>query len=275
MLTKVLFFRRSLLFLFLLFACGFARGVTRIGTWNLMNMGAHKPEASIRIMAACLKDFDIVALQEIGTAPGGAQAVARLADALSREGAPWDYCISDPTTAVNPGESERYAYIWKKDKVVFTGKAFLAETFGAALSREPYLAVFRAGGKTMTLVNFHALPRKKQPERELKYLKFFPDSLKLVNPVFLGDFNCPQAHSVFTPLKKKGYRPALTGQKTTLRQECIRNDCLASEYDNIFYPASVFKQRKAGVVPFYRFLQYDMKAARKLSDHLPVYVDLE
>ena len=120
-------------------------------------------------------------------------------------------------------------------------------------------------------------PKKKQPEREIKYLKYFADSLKLRQGslVFLGDFNCPQSHSVFNPLKGKGYGPSLVQQKTTLKQECQEDNCLASEYDNIFYPVKTFKLIKSGIIPFYQQFNGDMTAARKLSDHLPVYAELD
>ena len=38
-------------------------------------------------MAKTLQDFDVVAIQEVVAGPGGAQAVANLADALNRSGA--------------------------------------------------------------------------------------------------------------------------------------------------------------------------------------------
>lgn len=85
----------------------------------------------------------------------------------------------------------------------------------------------------------------------------------------MGDFNCPQSNNVFNPLKSKGYKPVLIGQKTTLRMKCINSDCLASEYDNIFYPSNKIRFLNSGVIHFYQ-LSSDMKAARKISDHVPV-----
>lgn len=251
-------------------------GNITIGTWNLQNFGSRKPDAAIELIADCLKDFDLVALQEIGIKEGGAQAVGRLVAVLNRKGQHWDYRISDPTTAPveHAGESECYAFIWKTAKVKLSGRAYLAAAFEALISREPYIGVFKADGKEFTLVNFHALPKKKQPEREIKYLKYFSDSLKCSNLIFLGDFNCPQSHTVFYPLKKAGYKPSLSDQKTTLKQTCKEGDCLASEYDNIFYPSN-FSFVKSGIAPFYRRFNDDMIAARKLSDHLPVYLEFE
>src|SRR5690606_4081553 len=126
-------------------------------------------------------------------------------------------------------------------------------------------------GKVFTIVNFHAVPKNKQPEREIKYLKCLPEMYPGKNLVFAGDFNCPQSHTVFNPLKRMGYQPVLTGQKTTLRQECIDRDCLASEYDNVFYHQGKIQVSRAGIIPFYRQF-ISMKEARRLSDHVPVFV---
>ncbi len=42
-------------------------------------------------MAAILKNYDVVAIQEVVAGPGGAAAIARLHDALNRTGSKWDY----------------------------------------------------------------------------------------------------------------------------------------------------------------------------------------
>ena len=67
-----------------------------------------------------------------------------------------------------------------------------------------------------------------------------------------------------------GYKPALTGQKTSLKQACINGDFLASEFDNIFYNASQITAKSAAVVHFYKFF-LDFSEARKISDHVPIY----
>ena len=51
----------------------------------------------------------------------------------------------------------------------------------------------------------------------------------------MGDFNCSQTYTVFNPLKINGHKSLLTNQKTSLLQKCLKQDCLASEYDNMFY----------------------------------------
>ena len=63
-------------------------------------------------IANILRDADIVAIQEVVSGYGGAQAVAKLADILNRKGSQWDYVISDPTNSTKY-VTERYAFIWK------------------------------------------------------------------------------------------------------------------------------------------------------------------
>jgi hypothetical protein len=86
--------------------------------------------------------------------------------------------------------------------------------------------------------------------------------------LFVGDFNCPQSHSVFSPLKKMGYKNAFTNQKTTLKRGCKLSDCLSSEYDNIFYPQTM-RLIHSKVILF----QLEVKPPLEvegISDHLPV-----
>ncbi len=220
-------------------------------------------------MANTLKTFDLIALQEVVPGPGGPQAVSRLVDQLNRTGQAWSYTISLPTSGT-VGSSERYAFIWKTKKVKIIGDAWLEKKYSTAIDREPYMGRFKVQDAVFTLVNFHAIPKAKQPEKEIKYLKFFPALYSKDNLVFCGDFNLPQSHSVFNPLKKMGFQSALVAQKTSLRQKCIQNDCLASEFDNFFYNSKYIRLHSAGILHFYRVFE-NLKLARKVSDHVPVY----
>jgi len=263
-------------FLFILFFCVrlvFAAGGTdtlSVVTWNIQNLGKSKSDEEIAFMAAVLKRFDMVAVQEVVAGIGGAPAVARLADALNRTGAKWDYSTSDPTFSTS-GSSERYAFFWKTSKVQRIGRPVLEPTYRAQIEREPYMIDFRHRSDTFTLVSFHAIPKTKQPERELKYLKFLPGIYPAKTLMIMGDFNCPQSHSVFGPLKSMGFRPSLVGQKTSLKRNCHSRDCLASEYDNIFYPGENVTFVRSGVVHFQEITS-DTLLPEFISDHLPVYL---
>ncbi len=264
---------RNLLLLFFLFVSELIFAQVRISSWNLQNFGKTKSESEINFVANVLNEFDVVALQEIVAGSGGIQAVAKLADALNRKGAKWEYVVSDPTQST-PYASERYAYLWKPGRVEKTGNGWLDQHFKNKIDREPFMADFCYENKSFTLVNFHAIPKKKQPETEIKYFKFLPNIYPEKDLIFLGDFNVPQNHTVFNPLRKAGYLPILVNQKTTMKMECKGNECLASEYDNIFFNSKDLKLLDFGVILIYKSFP-DMKAVRRISDHIPVWAEFE
>ena len=76
--------KKSFLFLLLYTSSLFSQ--PKLLSWNLENLGKSKSEGEITFIANTVKDFDIVALQEVVACDGGAQAVARLADELN-------YCL--------------------------------------------------------------------------------------------------------------------------------------------------------------------------------------
>lgn len=235
-----------------------------------MDFGKSKSDAEIEFIASTINDYDIVMIQEVvAKDPGGAQAVGRLGDALNRKGAEWEYRISDPTSGENSYKKERYAFLWKPKKVRLIGKPWLEIKYHAEIDREPFFATFKSGDKEFTMANFHAITKKMQPETEIKYFKYLPEEYPDLNLLFCGDFNLPQSHTVFNPLKKMNYRPIFTNQKTSLKQSCINDDCLASEFDNIFYNADKISFSSSRVIPFYKSFP-DLIEARKISDHIPI-----
>lgn len=240
-------------------------------SWNLKDLGDTKSNAELEIISNTIKDYDIAVIQEVVSGDGGAQTVAKLHYKLNQTGTKWDYSISDPTSS-SAYKSERYAFFWKTSKVSRVGNSWLEKKYHLEIDREPFFTTFKAEGKVFTLVNFHAITKASQPETEVKYFKFLPDEYPDLNLIFCGDFNLPQSHTVFNPLKSKGYKPVLIGQKTSLKITCIEDDCLASEYDNIFYNASKIKFIKSGVILFYKDIK-TFEEARLISDHVPIYFE--
>lgn len=266
MLKKYLFLSFSV---FLVVFSVAAQDIT-VCSWNLKDFGQTKTDAQLTFIAKTVKNYDVITVQEVVAGPGGPQAVARLNDALNRTGAKWDYRISHGTSS-DRYSKERYAFFWKTSRTSLVGEPWLEKKYNLQLNREPFLARFKLGKKQFTVVSFHAIPKAKQPETEIKYLQYLPAEYPEDVLVFCGDFNLPESHSVFNPLKKAGYPAAFSNQKTSLRQKCINGDCLASEYDNFFYHQLKLNCIYAGVVHFYTSFP-DFKEARKVSDHLPVYM---
>lgn len=238
-------------------------------SWNLENLGQSKSNIEISFIANTVKDYDIIALQEVVAGYGGAQAVARLADELNRKGAKWDYTISDPTSS-SAYKTERYAFLWKTAKVKKIGRAWLERQYHLEIDREPFYCTFEYNKKQFTIANFHAITKSKEPEREIKHFKFLPAQYPNLNLIFAGDFNCPQSHSVFNPLKKMAYTSILVNQKTSLKRKSKHGEYLASEFDNIFYNKKV-KKINGGVIHFYKVFS-SLQEARKVSDHIPVWM---
>lgn len=258
------------IFLFLLLLTTTLFSQVKLLSWNIENIGQSKSNVEISFISNTIKDFDIIAIQEVVAGDGGAQTVARLADELNRKGAKWDYTISDPTSS-SAYKTERYAFIWKTARVKKIGRAWLEIKYHLEIDREPYFCTFQYENKQFTVVNFHAITKKMQPETEIKYFKFLPSEYPSLNLIFVGDFNCPQSHTVFFPLKKMGYLPILVNQKTSLKKECFNGDCLASEFDNIFYNTKI-KKLSSGVLPFYKNFN-SLKEARMISDHIPIWFE--
>ena len=263
---------KFILVFFLLFLCVESAFCSiSICSWNLQNFGNSKSDNEIEFIASTIQNYDVIAIQEVIAGKGGAQVVVRLVDLMNRKGENWDYTISNPTNSSSSNTSERYAFIWNKRTVTKLGAAWLENHYVKEIDREPYFATFLREGKEFTVVSFHAKPKAKQPETEIKYFKFLPNLYPKLNLIFCGDFNCPQSHTVFNPLKTMGYDPAFVGQKTTLRMKCINNDCLASEYDNFFYNPKKTIFLKSGIIPFYQSFSTIVKA-RRISDHVPIYL---
>jgi endonuclease/exonuclease/phosphatase family metal-dependent hydrolase len=256
------------LLLFLVFFTTVLQAQVKIISWNIENLGKSKSNLEITFIANTIKDYDIVAIQEVVAGEGGAQAVATLADELNRKGSKWDYVVSDPTSS-SAYKTERYAFLWKTSKVKTVGTAWLEKQYHLEIDREPYYATFEYNKKQFTIANFHAITKSRQPETEIKYFKLLPAQYPNLNLIFVGDFNCPQSHTVFNPLKKMGYNSALKNQKTSLKKECKNNNCLASEFDNIWYNQKVTKI-DSGVLHFYENFN-TLKEARVISDHIPVW----
>lgn len=242
----------------------------KLVSWNVENLGKSKSAAEISFMAKTLKGFDIVAIQEVVAGYGGSQAVAQLADELNRTGSKWDYVVSDPTSS-SAYKTERYAFLWKTAVLKIMGKPWLENKYSLEIDREPFYGTFDYKGKKFTLVNFHAITKNRQPETEIKYFKFLPDLYPNLNLMFIGDFNCPQSHSVFNPLKKMGYVPLLIGQKTTLKKQVKHGESLASEFDNMFYSPKVTKI-DGGIIRFYEAFS-SLAEARFVSDHIPIWME--
>lgn len=247
-----------------------------LATWNIQDLGRTKTHEDIYQIANILREFDIVAIQEVvAKDPAGAQAVAKIADELNRMGAKWDYQISDPTKSPSVYMSERYAFLWKTSKVSLIHRAYLDAELEDLCYREPFIASFKLKGKNepFYVVNYHSRKHNDKPEEEIVHFIDYPERLDSNRIFIAGDFNLNDKHAVWKPFYNKGFKSAVQNQPTTLKMKCKDGDYLNHPIDNVYF-ASGIKRINAGSIDFVVTCD-NLKHARKISDHLPVYIEFK
>ena len=238
-------------------------------SWNIRDFGKTKNTEELEKIAHIIKDADIVAIQEVVSGYGGAQAVAKLSDILNRKGAKWDYIVSDPTKS-SKYMTERYAFIWKTKRIKIKNRGTLIKELELEIEREPLLVDFYIDGKRFSVMNFHSIPHSKNPRIEIEKLTDYIIN-KSNSPLLLaGDFNLSEDDNVFKRFLSNDYLPSLTNKKTTLKYKCDIGNYLNYNIDNIFYSSDIQKL-KSDVIDFVITCD-EIENARKLSDHLPVYL---
>jgi endonuclease/exonuclease/phosphatase family metal-dependent hydrolase len=248
----------------------------KIATWNIQDLGKTKDNLEIDFIAKILKNFDLVALQEVvAKDPAGAKAVNRIADALNRLGSKWDYSISNATNSSSSYASERYAYLWKTSKIKLKSKAFLDKELATKIERESFIALFelKKNKTTFYAVNIHARTYDKHPEMEISNFKKYPERLLTNKIIILGDFNLNEKHTVWNPLYKMGFVSTISDQPSTLKRNCKNGNYLNYPIDNIYYPKKHFEKHKGYVLDFVNNCE-NLKFSRTISDHLPVVAEL-
>jgi deoxyribonuclease-1-like protein len=246
-----------------------------IASWNIQDLGRTKDRLELVQIAQIIKDFDVVALQEVvAKDPAGVQAVARIADELNRMGSKWDYSVSAATNSPSSYISERYAFLWKTSKVKLVKRPYLDKELEVLCNREPYIASFKVnkGQKTFFIINYHSRKHEDHPEEEIIHFKEYPNRLKSDRLFIVGDFNLNEEHKVWNPLYKLGFQPSLKNTPTTLKIKCRYDSYLNHSIDNIYYNTSNIELINAGRIDFVHDCG-NLKNARHLSDHLPVFLE--
>lgn len=238
-------------------------------SWNIRDFGQTKNNRELDEIAEIVREVDIIAIQEVVAGYGGAQAVAKLTDMLNRKGSKWDYVISDPTNS-SKYVTERYAFIWKTKHIKIKNRGWLVSELDSYIDREPFLLDFYFGQKKFSILNFHSRPFDKDPESEIRALTKFVQNKANTALILAGDFNVDEKEAVFGELKRKGFAATVSNQKTTLKRMCDQNNYLNYAIDNIFYSKEIHKL-EGRAIDFVKFCE-SLDKARKLSDHLPVFL---
>jgi|GEM_PF-622827 endonuclease/exonuclease/phosphatase family metal-dependent hydrolase len=244
-----------------------------IASWNIQHLGRTKTAEDVFEIANVLRDFDLVAIQEVvAKDPAGAQAVARIADELNRMGSKWDYQVSDPTKSPSVYSSERYAFLWKTSKINIVHRAFLDTDLEDLCFREPFVAAFKTkkDSELFYVVNYHSRKYNDKPEEEILHFIDYPKRLDSNRIIIAGDFNLSETHEVWKPFYQKGSRSALQATRTTLKWNCKNGDYLSHPIDN-FYFTSGITSNYSGSIDIVGHCD-NLKRVREISDHLPVFM---
>ena len=259
------------LFLFLIHFFTFSQDNISFISWNIRDFGKTKNTEELDRIADIVRDVDIVALQEVVAGPGGAQAVAHLADILNRKGSKWDYVVSNPTKSPKYA-TERYAFLWKTSRIKVEKRGNLISELDSLVDREPFFIDFYKNGRKLSVINFHSRPHDKNPESEIAAITdYLKKSYRQTPLLLVGDFNVDEKKPVFDNLKNMGFRTAVSNQRTTLKLSCDKNNYLNYAIDNIFYSHDILKLQ--GSASDFVMLCENLTNARMLSDHLPVFFE--
>lgn len=218
-----------------------------------------------------MNDADIVLIQEVQTDNDGKRAIKWIETELEKSGNEWTSTISVPTHGRG---TECYAYLWRSKKVNLQNHAWLEISLDSLIDREPFLARFEIEKKTILLANFHAVPRKKMPWLEIAELDRLDKLYKKDNLIIAGDFNLEATNRAFNELRTHGFKAALYGIRTTIKMEQKKDEKFAHEYDNFIIEKAEFTILASGRIDFTAHFP-NLQEARKISDHLPVYVILK
>jgi exonuclease III len=242
-----------------------AEGITsvRVGSWNIRHFG-DRADLDLPMIARIINEsrLDVLALQEVKK---DGRAVDRL---LATLGAPWRSTEISPMT----GNSERFAFIFRGDRVEQLGKAaFIDPADAAVFDRLPYSASFRAGRFDFQLISVHLSytnveRRRREAEVLAGYLGALITRQAEKDVLVLGDFNEQRSRPNIEFFNAAGWGVSVKAGTNLSSREV---------YDNILYHAGhTHEWRSAGVVLFDElYFGNDDKEAVKVSDHRPVHAD--
>jgi len=277
-----------------------------LASWNLREFGGNKSggreDEPLFYIAEIMSHFDLIAVQEVHD---NLDALDRLMMILGRW---WKFLVTDVAPGAQ-GNRERLAFIYDQRKMAFGGlageitpppqKAAGALSAEFAYARPPYLVGFQAGWFKFTICTGHLYYGESRPD-DVQRLKESRQLVTLLkkrmkekdrwanNAILLGDFNVFNLQDeTFKALERGAFRvPAgIRGKYTNAR--------LDKPFDQMAFIAPDIARQlelaKAGVFPFFNYVYRDNEAGiympgrekkysewrtYKMSDHLPVWVEL-
>ena len=228
-----------------------------------------RDDEEIDYIADILANYDIIAIQELRDK----EVLQRTVNLLKERGKEYEYEVSEQ---VGKRVKERYAFLYRKDKVKKIQEGRLYKERKDEFIREPFYTTFKAGNFDFTLVTIHVLfgSSKKARRPEIKELATVYNKIQDEDPteqdiILLGDFNFPPTDKGFNDLRAISTMTFLIEPpvKTTITDTSL--------YDNFWFQKEYVREYigESGVNRFdeIMFNNDDNKAKRAVSDHRPIW----
>lgn len=220
-----------------------------------------------------LKRYDLIAVQELRDE----KVLQRAVEMLKAEGFDYGYDISG---SVGRGVKERYAFLYRKNKVEPVQEGRLYQEEADEFIREPFYATFRSGNFDFTLITIHVLFGKSKSERRPEiielaevYNRIQDDDPDEQDIILCGDFNFPPKDEGFDDIKSISGMTflILPPGKTTITDTSL--------YDNFWFQKEYVAEYtgQSGIYKFDEiiFNNDDRKASLAVSDHRPIWAEFD
>lgn len=162
-----------------------------IASFNLRMFGPSKAENAdvMALLAAIIRQYDIVAVQEIRDKEGS--SIQRLLSFVDNSGDEYAMLVSPRLGRTS--SKEQYAFIYKKSMFEVFETPIIWDDIGDRFEREPFLAMFKtiAGTFDFVLVNIHTKPEDATNEIALlpSVMQYAAGRYKEPDVLCLGDWN--------------------------------------------------------------------------------------
>ncbi|MBN1169638.1 endonuclease/exonuclease/phosphatase family protein [Candidatus Micrarchaeota archaeon] len=228
-----------------------------VAAFNIQVFGISKASDGqvMEILAKTIRNFDIVAVQEIRDSSG--TAISALLDKVNENGS---YRLTVGPRLGRTTSKEQYAYFYNTEKVVLLNN-YTYNDSEDQFHREPYIAEFRSGNFTFTIAAIHVDPD--EAFQEIAALETVIESIP-GDIIVMGDFNADCSY--FDEMQDRPYQWLIGNDEDTTTKS---TNCT---YDRIVITKETDEYN--GVSGVFRFdLEYglDQKQAEAVSDHYPVY----
>jgi deoxyribonuclease-1-like protein len=245
--------------------------------FNACNIGKKKIDAKVMMknatketevipeMAEILRNFDLIAIQEVSTDASGSQSIGKLQAELNNKGAGWDVIL---TTFIKGSKGEKFALLFRKDKFMKLAGSELITSMGISRGiSHPMIKDLRTG-KIINIYNFHLKPKTDGPLEELAQITGHWQSFDTNYSIYSGDFNLngKKIDKVFYDVL--GMKSLITGETSLGNVIDAKNGYYSQEFDNIMVGKGI-EVVETAILDFVPLAQ-NLKEAKKISDHLPV-----